>query len=108
VNTLLFTPAKVLASRVIEERLMQDTLECEGYDLVPRLRRVRVATLVVHGALDFVPVAMAERIAAAIPGARLEVLPDCGHFSYAERPTAVRDVVCRFLNSHPDDVADIE
>lgn len=100
-----FSPAKVVASRVIEDQLLQETLEHEGYDIVSRLSRLRVPTLVVHGAHDFIPVPMAERIAAAIPGARLEVLPDCGHFSYAERPTAVRDLVCGFLHPYPGDFA---
>ena len=90
---------------MIEDRLLRETLEHEGYDIVSRLTRLRVATLVVHGAHDFVPVRMAERITASIPGARLEVLPDCGHFSYAERPTAVRDAVCGFLHPYRGEFA---
>jgi proline iminopeptidase len=100
-----FSPAKVLASRVIEDRLLRDTLEHEGYDIVSRLTRLRVPTLVVHGAHDFVPVRMAERITVSIPSARLEILPDCGHFSYAERPAAVRDAVCGFLHPYRGDFA---
>ncbi|HEY7010286.1 MAG TPA: alpha/beta fold hydrolase [Jatrophihabitantaceae bacterium] len=99
-----FTPAKVVDSRVIEDRLQRDTLEHDGYDIASRLSRLRVPTLVVHGAHDFVPVRMAERIAASIPGSRLEILPNCGHFCYAERPTAVRDVVCGFLHPHRGDL----
>lgn len=94
-----FTPETVLASDVIENRLYRDTLEAEGYDAVGQLGGSAVPTLVVHGSHDFVPVRMAERIAAEIPGARLEVLPDCGHFSYAEHPESVRDVICPFLAS---------
>jgi proline iminopeptidase len=100
-----FTPAKVVASRVIEDRLLRDTLEHDGYDIASRLSRLRVPTLVVHGAHDFVPVRMAERIASSIPEARLEILSDCGHFSYAERPAAMRDVVCGFLHPHRGDSA---
>jgi proline iminopeptidase len=100
-----FTPAKVVASRAIEDRLLGATLEHDGYDVASRLSRLRIPTLVVHGAHDFVPFRMAERIAASIPDARVEVLPDCGHFSYAERPTAVRDLVCGFLQPGRGDVA---
>jgi proline iminopeptidase len=94
-----FTPDRIVASHVIEDRLFAQTLELDGYDLVPRLRELAMPTLVVHGEDDFVPVAMAARIADAIPGARIDVLPACGHFSYAERPEAVRDVICAFLRS---------
>jgi pimeloyl-ACP methyl ester carboxylesterase len=31
----------------------------------------------------------AVRIAEAVPGARLRVLPGCGHFAYLERPDLV-------------------
>jgi pimeloyl-ACP methyl ester carboxylesterase len=44
------------------------------------LRRLDVPTLVVHGEADpLVPVENGRRTAAAIPGARLLVLPDMGH-----------------------------
>jgi proline iminopeptidase len=92
-----FTPESVLASRAIEDRLYAQTLESEEYDVLGRLGGFTAPTLVVHAEHDFVPVHMAARIAESIPGARLEVLPDCGHFSYAERPDAVRDVICAFL-----------
>ena len=57
-----------------------------GYNLLPALTRLRIPTLILHGDYDFVPVACAAHIAEAIPGARLVVLRDCGHFSYLERP----------------------
>jgi len=44
-----------------------------------------------------VPVACAEHVAAAIPGARLAVLPDCGHFAYLESPERVVAEVVAFL-----------
>ena len=46
----------------------------------PRLREVRVPTLVVHGADDpLIRTSAARATARAIPGARLVVLPDVGH-----------------------------
>ena len=38
------------------------------------------------------------RLAAAIPGAELVVLPEAGHFSFAEQPEAFATAVKRFLS----------
>jgi 3-oxoadipate enol-lactonase len=47
---------------------------------VERLPRLRVPTLVVHGALDqLAPPAGAEDLARLIPGAQLLVIPEVGH-----------------------------
>ncbi len=51
------------------------------------LPTITVPTLVVWGERDpFFPVAEAERLAAAIPGAELRVFEGCGHFIPEERP----------------------
>ena len=56
-------------------------------DTTRRLPAIDVPTLVIAGALDVgTPPAMAERIAQAIPGARLVVLPDASHLSVLEQP----------------------
>jgi pimeloyl-ACP methyl ester carboxylesterase len=41
-------------------------------------------------------------IAAGIPGADLELIPDCGHFPAIEAPQIYREAVLRFLNSLED------
>ena len=66
------------------------------WDLFPALRALDVPTLVLHGEHDFVPVELAARIAEAVPGARLSVLPGCGHFTYLEAPEAVFEEISRF------------
>jgi 3-oxoadipate enol-lactonase len=61
-----------------------------GLDLLRDLGRVRAPTLVVAGAADVAsPPVQAERIAAAIPGARLEVLPGVAHIAAVEAPDQV-------------------
>ena len=65
------------------------------------LRSVRpiagsIPTLVLHGEDDFVPVEFAARIAETVPGARLSVLPGCGHFTYLEAPERVFEEISRF------------
>ena len=84
-----FTPAGVLLARAIEQQLYEETTESADFDLFPALRRLDVPTLVLHSEHDFVPVELADRIAEAVPGARLTVLPGCGHFAYLEAPELV-------------------
>ena len=91
-----FTEQGVVLARAIEHRLYEDTSESADWDLFPALRRLGVPTLVLHGEDDFVPVEFAARIAEAVPGARLSVLPGCGHFTYLEAPEAVFDEISRF------------
>jgi len=62
------------------------------------LVRVSVPTLVMCGRNDPVtPVPDHELIAAKIPGARLEIIEDCGHLSTIEQPEAVNRVLIDWL-----------
>jgi pimeloyl-ACP methyl ester carboxylesterase len=56
----------------------------------PLLGSIRCPTLVLVGREDaLTPPDLAREIAEGIPGARLEIVPDCGHISTLERPEAV-------------------
>ena len=69
-------------------------------DSRPTLAEVRVPTLVLVGAEDVLtPPAESEAMAAAIPGARLEVVPRAGHLANLERPDAVNAALAAFLAS---------
>lgn len=92
-----FTSEGVVAARGIEDALSAETWSMEGYDLIPQLRRMPVPTLVIHGEDDLVPVDIARRITSAIPGARLVVLADCGHFAFLEQPDRVCSAITDFL-----------
>jgi pimeloyl-ACP methyl ester carboxylesterase len=94
-----FTPERVITARAIDDRLYEQTWSSPGYDLLPKLRRLPVPTLIIHGEDDFVPVEVAEHCAEAIPGARLAVLPQCGHFAYLEAPDAVLWQVCELFDA---------
>jgi pimeloyl-ACP methyl ester carboxylesterase len=62
------------------------------------LPAIAVPTLVLVGAEDVVtPPAMAEELAAQIPGSRLVVVPDAGHLPTLEQPAAVTEVLRDFL-----------
>jgi pimeloyl-ACP methyl ester carboxylesterase len=57
------------------------------HDTRARLGRITAPTLVLHGAQDeLTPAANARLLAHAIPGARLELVPDAGHAYLLERP----------------------
>jgi pimeloyl-ACP methyl ester carboxylesterase len=56
----------------------------------PFLPSIGCPTLVLVGREDVLtPVELSEEIAAGIPGAKLEIVSDCGHLSTLERPQAV-------------------
>jgi proline iminopeptidase len=63
------------------------TTELPG--LAARLRDVRVPTRFVHGELSPMPVT-ASTDSAALLGAEVDVVPDCGHFQWLEAPGSVR------------------
>jgi proline iminopeptidase len=94
---LNFTNGGVLRGRAIEQQLYTETWNSSEFDLFPRLKRLSVPTLVIHGDDDFVPLECAAHIAQAIPGARLVVLPDCGHFAYIEAPDKLRKELADFF-----------
>jgi len=61
--------------------------------LVHGLPDVRLPALFVHGELDPLPTSSTLETAALIPGARVELIPDCGHFPWLERPGEVARMV---------------
>ncbi len=92
------TPEDIRKARAIEDRLYDETWALSDYNLLPQLAPLRIPTLVLHGDYDLVPVECAAHIAQAIPGARLVVLRDCGHFSYLECPDQVRKEIGDFFH----------
>jgi proline iminopeptidase len=87
----------IVKARAVEDQLMRDTWQVATYDLLPKLRDLRIPTLVIAGEHDFIPVEVAERIARAIPNAQLVKLRDCGHFAYLECPNEVRAALDDFF-----------
>jgi proline iminopeptidase len=86
----------VVNARVIEARLMRDTWEVPGYDLLPKLTALAVPTLVIAGDHDFMAGA-AEHIARAMPRAELVTVKDCGHFAFLECADDVRKALIDFF-----------
>jgi pimeloyl-ACP methyl ester carboxylesterase len=66
------------------------------------LASIRVPCAVLWGDRDpFFPVAVGERTAASIPGARFITLTGCGHFLPAEDPHAVAETLARAIATTP-------
>ncbi|HEX2191143.1 MAG TPA: alpha/beta fold hydrolase [Longimicrobiaceae bacterium] len=68
-----------------------------AWDLGGELGHVAAPTLVVHGAADAVPFASSQGFAAAIPGARLRVMENVGHFPWMEAPVPFFTELNNFL-----------
>jgi pimeloyl-ACP methyl ester carboxylesterase len=67
-------------------------------DSRPTLGTIRCPTLVLVGDADqLTPPAVAEEMAKGIAGARLLIVPECGHVSTLERPDAVTAALVAWL-----------
>lgn len=68
-------------------------------DYSARLATITTPTLFVHGERDTgVPAAIARRAAATMPGARIVVVPDAGHWVQRDRPEIVVPAMLGFLD----------
>jgi pimeloyl-ACP methyl ester carboxylesterase len=67
------------------------------YELEPRLRALRIPTLVIVGDEDTPAVDASRFLARTIPGAELEVLPGAGHTLNLEEPARFNAAVLQFL-----------
>ena len=67
-------------------------------DSRPLLAAIRCPTLVLVGDGDeLLPPELTREIAAGIPGARLVIVPDCGHLCTLEKPEPVNAALAEWL-----------
>jgi pimeloyl-ACP methyl ester carboxylesterase len=91
-------------SKVPVEAYVASARACFGVRLRARLGDVRPRTLVLWGALDSkTPRSLSDELAAGIPDARFEDIPEAGHLSPVENPSAFTDALTRFLDAVHDD-----
>jgi 3-oxoadipate enol-lactonase len=99
-------------SALAERRAVLETIDAGAFsracralaslDLRGHLAAVRNPTLVIAGSIDqTTPPEMAREVASLIPGARLTIIPECGHCPQLEQPTALVDVIEAFLADQP-------
>ena len=70
---------------------------CRWPGTAQRAHAIRTPTLVIHGELDAVVAAGSRWLAEAIPGARLEVVPEAGHSPQLERPEVFNAALLRHV-----------
>ena len=71
-----------------------------GHDTRERLGELTMPVLVIHGAEDaLVPPSAAEEMAALIPGARLVLIPRCGHVIATDAEEESAGAIVEFLDS---------
>jgi len=81
-----------------EAFLRQERAIIGRIDSRPHLAKIACPTLVVAGQEDqIMPVEWLEELARGIPGARLEVIPECGHMASLEQPAKVTALLADWL-----------
>lgn len=95
----VISAARTMFENVPGETAAWDALAMKDrVDSTPALASIGVPTLVLHGAEDqLMPVAGAEEMASQIPGAKFVSIPNGGHLSPMENPTAVNQAIREFL-----------
>lgn len=97
-DSLRIDPPADYAAR--SEQFGHLAVDLTSYDLRPDLRRVAAPTLLVFGADEPGAELSGRVLADSIPGARLEVIPEAGHFSFLEAPDRFLAVVRDFMAAH--------
>jgi pimeloyl-ACP methyl ester carboxylesterase len=100
-DTSLESTIKAMAKAVGKEAFVrQERAIMTRADSRPLLPQIACPTLVLCGRQDAItPLERHEEIAAGVPGARLEVIDDCGHLSTLERPDDVSAALRRWLGT---------
>lgn len=89
-----------LALKVPTPVVMMQMSASAKHDATARLSEITAPTLVVHGTQDqIIQAAAGERLAGAIPGARLELWPGLGHLLCWEAPERLAEVVIKHLRA---------
>jgi pimeloyl-ACP methyl ester carboxylesterase len=77
-----------------------DFLATNGFDVMDRVEEIRVPTLIIAGEDDlWTPPKFQHFLAERIPGARLVLLPQTGHYPFVEQPDRFNAELDRFLAS---------
>ncbi|WP_237214626.1 alpha/beta fold hydrolase [Falsiroseomonas oryziterrae] len=92
-------PKAAAAMATIPEQVYRDTVRClTTFDRRADLARIAVPTLLIAGECDqAAPAKTMQRMAEAIPGARIVVIPGAGHMIHLEQPAAFRAALLPFL-----------
>jgi pimeloyl-ACP methyl ester carboxylesterase len=98
-DTALTQDVIAMAERVGQAAFLRQQSAILGRpDSRPHLPSITVPTMVAVGAQDaLTPPPDAEEMAALIPGAQLQIIPNCGHLAPMERPDEVSAILDQWL-----------
>ena len=78
--------------------MLNDFLACDKFDIIGRVHEIKVPTLIICGELDVMtPVKFANYLGDKIANSRVVVVPQSGHFVFAEKPEVVNKAIEDFL-----------
>jgi 3-oxoadipate enol-lactonase len=97
-------PAAIAAMTGVPEAAYRAAMRClTTFDRRDDIARIAAPTLLIAGERDpLAPPRTMRRMAEAIPGARLVVIPASGHLIHLERPAAFNAALSEFLGSLPE------
>ena len=82
--------------------LYGDFLACDAFDVVERVGKIHVPTLLINGGSDrMTPPNRAEYLRDQIEGAQLHIVEGAGHMVMIERPDEVAGLLGEFLEQIP-------
>jgi pimeloyl-ACP methyl ester carboxylesterase len=82
--------------------LYSDFLACDAFDIMERVNKIRVPTLLITGSADrMTPPNRAQYLHDQIEGSQLEIIDGAGHMVVVERPDKVVELLARFLDGIP-------
>jgi pimeloyl-ACP methyl ester carboxylesterase len=89
-------------TRTRQAVLYGDFLACDTFDVMERVKKIQVPTLLICGSADrMTPPNRSEYLRDQIEGAQLHVLEDAGHMVMIERPDEVAGLLASFLGRIP-------
>lgn len=94
---ITFNRKSALGAREVSLLMTQTTPLVKGFDLRPKLEKLRIQTLIIHGRQDPIPLWTAEQTYNTLPNAEMVVIDNCGHVPYAEKPQEFFEAVRAFL-----------
>jgi pimeloyl-ACP methyl ester carboxylesterase len=98
-------PDIVDAARRLMQRMSADDIAgvqrgmAERPDSVAKLKTIDVPTLLIAGSDDSVPLAEANLMRESIPGSRLQVISDAGHYAALEKPAEFAALLRNFFDT---------
>ena len=70
-------------------------LKERNWNVSAALRKLNAKVLIVHGLDDPMPLSVPQDIQRAVPGAKLEVIDDCGHYPWLDQPVRFSSILKR-------------